>query len=48
MMAKANPESWDNLIWEDRLIQDHQPKIKDCRIEATKKKVSSTTVAFLV
>ncbi|WP_257640640.1 DUF6118 family protein [Acetobacter orientalis] len=32
MMQGARPEQWSSFMWEDRLVQDNQPKIRDCRI----------------
>lgn len=35
MMRDARPEQWNSFMWEDRLVQDNMPKIRDCRIAAT-------------
>ncbi|MFT8370962.1 MULTISPECIES: DUF6118 family protein [Acetobacter] len=35
MMRDARPDQWNSFMWEDRLVQDNQPKIRDCRIAAT-------------
>lgn len=35
MMAQAQPESWEYLLWKGRLIEDNQPKVRDCRLEAS-------------
>ncbi|WP_048848540.1 DUF6118 family protein, partial [Acetobacter indonesiensis] len=35
MMRDARPDQWNSFVWEDRLVQDNQPKIRDCRIGAT-------------
>ncbi|WP_255319432.1 hypothetical protein [Acetobacter indonesiensis] len=34
-MRDARPDQWNSFVWEDRLVQDNQPKIRDCRIGAT-------------
>lgn len=44
MMAEAQPESWEYLMWKNRLIEDNQPKIRDCRIEASQKKTPKICV----
>lgn len=35
MMQGARPEQWNSFMWEDRLVQDNMPKIRECRIGAT-------------
>lgn len=35
MMRDVRPDQWNSFVWEDRLVQDNQPKIRDCRIAAT-------------
>lgn len=35
MMQAAQPDRWGVFMWEDRLVQDNLPKIRDCRIAAT-------------
>lgn len=38
MMQADSPEAWQNVQWDLQLIQENQPKIRDCRIEAEQKK----------
>ncbi|MGY8607318.1 DUF6118 family protein [Gluconobacter cerinus] len=35
MMQVAQPDRWSAFMWEDRLVQDNLPKIRDCQISAT-------------
>ncbi|MGG6430871.1 DUF6118 family protein [Acetobacter ghanensis] len=32
MMRDARPDQWNSFMWEDRLVHDNQPKIRDCRL----------------
>ncbi|MCP1203823.1 DUF6118 family protein [Acetobacter oryzoeni] len=35
MMQDAQPDQWSSFMWEDRLVQDNMPKIRDCQVTAT-------------
>lgn len=35
MMRDARPDQWNSFVWEDRLAQDNQSKIRECWIAAT-------------